>query len=143
VEAEARRLGVFDALDRLGYVSDPELRALYRAARAHLLVSRCEGFGLTVVEAMAAGCPVVTTDGGSLSEVARDAALQVDPENPEAIGAALLRLCREPGLAADLARRGRERAPVFSRASQARAMARVYRDFFAESPFPRSPLPLQ
>ena len=140
VEAEARRSGVLAAVLRLGYVTDEELRVLYRAARAHLLVSRCEGFGLTVVEAMAAGCPVVTTNGGSLSEVAGDAALQVDPEDPSAIGDALVRLCREPGLAADLVRRGRERAPAFSRAAQARAMARVYREFFAESPVSRAPV---
>ncbi|HMJ56474.1 MAG TPA: glycosyltransferase family 1 protein [Polyangiaceae bacterium] len=127
VEGEARRFGVLEAVDRLGYVSDDELRVLYRASRAHLLVSRCEGFGLTVVEAMAAGCPVVTTNGGALAEVAGDAALQVDPEDPAAIGDALLRLCREPELAADLVRRGRERAPMFSRGAQARAMARVYR----------------
>ena len=104
------------AVLRLGYVSDDELRVLYRAARAHLLVSRCEGFGLTVVEAMAAGCPVVTTKGGSLSEVAGDAALQVDPENLAAIGDALVRLCREPELppiscAADASGRRRFRAP--------------------------------
>jgi glycosyltransferase involved in cell wall biosynthesis len=141
VEAEARRCGVLAAVERLGYVSDEELRILYRGARAHLLVSRCEGFGLTVVEAMAAGCPVVTTNGGSLAEVAGDAALQVDPESPTAIGDALVRVCREPRLAEDLARRGRERAPAFSRAAQARAMARVYREFLAESP--HSPVPVQ
>ena len=129
VEGAARRFGVLESVNRLGYVSDDELRALYRAARAHLLISRCEGFGLTVVEAMAAGCPVVTTSGGSLGEVAGDAALRVDPENPAAIGDALLRLCREPDLSDDLQRRGRERAPVFSRAVQARAMAGVYRAF--------------
>jgi len=126
---EARRFGVLEAVSRLGYVSDDELRALYRAARAHLLISRCEGFGLTVVEAMAAGCPVVTTQGGSLGEVAGDAALQVDPEDATATGNALVRLCREPDLADDLVRRGRERARVFSRAAQARAMAGVYRAF--------------
>jgi glycosyltransferase involved in cell wall biosynthesis len=129
VEAEARRFDVLHAVERLGYVTDDELRAHNRAARAHLLVSRYEGFGLTVVEAMAAGCPVVTTHGGSLAEVAGDAALQVDPEDPPAIGDALLRLYREPELAADLVRRGRERAPMFSRGAQARAMARVYRGF--------------
>ncbi|HMI84619.1 MAG TPA: glycosyltransferase, partial [Polyangiaceae bacterium] len=47
VEGEARRCGVFEALVRVGYVTDDELRILYRGARAHLLVSRCEGFGLT------------------------------------------------------------------------------------------------
>jgi glycosyltransferase involved in cell wall biosynthesis len=131
VEAEARRFGVLSAVERLGYVTDDELRVLYRAARAHLLVSRCEGFGLTVVEAMAAECPVVTTNGGSLAEVAGGAALLVDPEDPSAIGDALVRVCREPALVADLVRRGRDRAPSFSRAAQARAMARVYREFLS------------
>jgi glycosyltransferase involved in cell wall biosynthesis len=130
VEAEARRHGLEKAIVRLGYVDDDELRVLYGAARAHLLVSRCEGFGLTVVEAMAAGCPVVTTAGGSLAEVAGDAALLVDAENPAAIGEAILRVCKEPDLRDELASRGRARAPLFSRATQAREMARVYRDFF-------------
>ena len=65
----------------LGFVGDDDLSVLFRAARAHVLVSWCEGFGLTVVEAMAAGCPVVTTKGGSLGEVAGDAALTVEPDD--------------------------------------------------------------
>ena len=131
VETIAERFGVSPFLRRLGYVTDDDLAALYRAARAHLLVSRCEGFGLTVVEAMASGCPVITTDGGSLGEVAGDAALKVDPENAGAIGDALVRISSDAVLRADLARRGRERAPIFSRAAQARAMARVYREFMS------------
>ncbi len=130
VEEQARRFGVSHAALRLGYVSDEDLALLYRAARAHLLVSRCEGFGLTVVEAMASGCPVITTHAGSLAEVAGDAALLVDPEDRAAIADALVRVCREADLRADLIRRGRERAPLFSRAAQARAMARTYREFF-------------
>jgi len=129
VEAEARRLCMSEAVVRLGYVDDDELAVLYAAARAHLLVSRCEGFGLTVVEAMAAGCPVITTHGGSLGEVAGQAALQVDPENASEIGDAIARVCREPDLRSDLVQRGRERAPLFSRRVQAQAMARVYREF--------------
>jgi glycosyltransferase involved in cell wall biosynthesis len=111
----------------LGFVSDEELAVLYRAARAHVLVSRCEGFGLTVVEAMAAGCPVLTTRGGSLDEVAGDAALTVDPDDHAGIGAALARLFSDEALRADLAGRGQKRAPQFSRAVQATAMARAYR----------------
>ncbi|HEX9297869.1 MAG TPA: glycosyltransferase family 1 protein [Polyangiaceae bacterium] len=130
VEKQARRFGVSEAVERLGYVSDDELAVLYRAARAHLLVSRCEGFGLTVVEAMASSCPVVTTHAGSLAEVAGDAALLVDAEDEVAIADALVRVCREPDVRAELIRRGLERAPLFSRAAQARAMARTYRAFF-------------
>ena len=127
VEEMAGRIGVSDAIRMLGFVSDDELAVLYRAACANVLVSRCEGFGLPVVEAMASGCPVLTTRGGSLDEVAGDAALTVDPDDHGAIGAALGRLFADDGLRADLAARGRKRAPLFSRAVQASAMALAYR----------------
>jgi glycosyltransferase involved in cell wall biosynthesis len=127
VDEMSRRVGVADAIRMLGFVSDDELSVLYRAARAHVLVSRCEGFGLPVVEAMAAGCPVLTTRGGSLDEVAGDAAIAVDPDDHAAIGAALSRLFSDDELCADLAARGRKRAPLFSRAVQASAMALAYR----------------
>ncbi len=123
----ARRIGVADAVRMLGFVSDDELAVLYRAACTHVLVSRCEGFGLTVVEAMAAGCPVLTTRGGSLDEVAGDAALTVDPDDHAAIGDALGRLFSDGALRSDLAARGRQRAPQFSRSVQATAMVRAYR----------------
>lgn len=130
VEAQASRFGISSAIRRLGYVSDDELSVLYRAARAHLFISRCEGFGLTLVEAMAAGCPVITTDRGALREVAGDAALTVDAEDHGAVGDAIVRVCRDATLSAELRQRGRERAPLFSREAQARSMAAVYRKFF-------------
>jgi glycosyltransferase involved in cell wall biosynthesis len=129
VDAVAREMGVAGAVKRVGFVTDDELSVLYRASVAHLLVSRLEGFGFTVVEAMAAGCPVLTTQEGSLAEVAGDAAITVDPEDHEAIGRALVRLAREPALRADLVARGKARAPTFSRAAQAKAQAAAYRRF--------------
>ena len=128
VEAVARRFGVMASVRRLGYVNDDDLCVLYRTALAHLFVSRCEGFGLTVVEAMAAGCPVIAAEGGALSEVAGNAALSVNPEDHTAIGGAIVRLCLEPALRTELSLRGKERAPLFSRQAQARAMVRIYRD---------------
>jgi glycosyltransferase involved in cell wall biosynthesis len=129
VDEAAHRAGVSSAIRKLGYVSDDELGVLYRSAVAHVLASRAEGFGFTVVEAMAAGCPVLTTSLGSLAEVAGDAAITVDPESHGAIGAALARLCRDEGLRKDLSARGRARAPRFSLETQAREMAAVYRRF--------------
>ena len=129
VQSIARDAGVLEFVKFLGYVPDDELSILYRAAIAHLLVSRLEGFGLTVVEAMASGCPVVTTQAGSLAEIAGDAALTVDPEDVLSIAAALERLMREPNLRADLAARGKINAPRFSRRAMALATADVYRNF--------------
>lgn len=129
VDAVARDAGVAGAVKRVGFVTDDELSVLYRRAVAHLFVSRLEGFGFTVVEAMAAGCPVLTTHAGSLAEVAGGAALTVDPEDHDAIGHSLARLTREPNLREELAARGRARAPTFSRAAQAKAQAAAYRRF--------------
>jgi len=127
VEARVHAAKLSSAVRLLGFVSDTDLAHLYRRALAHLFVSRLEGFGFTVVEAMASGCPIVTTQGGSLGEVAGDAALTVDPEDPVAIGGALVRLAREPALRSELEERGRRRAPRFSREAQARGTLEAYR----------------
>jgi glycosyltransferase involved in cell wall biosynthesis len=74
---------------RLGYVDDAELARLYRGAAAFVYPSRFEGFGIPIVEAMAAGVPVVSSAHPSLDEAAGDAAVRADPDSPEAIGAAL------------------------------------------------------
>jgi glycosyltransferase involved in cell wall biosynthesis len=131
--AMAERFGIADAVKLLGFVSDDALAVLYRAARAHILVSWCEGFGLTVVEAMAAGCPVVTTRGGSLGEVVGDAALTAPPDDHAAIAAAIVRIVSDGDLRAVLAGRGRERAAQFSRRVQAKAMAEAYRELLGMS----------
>lgn len=69
----------------IGYVSEKDLPALYAGASCFIYPSLYEGFGLPVLEAMAVGCPVVTSDRGSLSEVAGDAAVLVNPEKTDAI----------------------------------------------------------
>ncbi|QEC46252.1 glycosyltransferase family 4 protein [Baekduia soli] len=98
----------------LGRVGEDELRALYAGCAGFAYPSLYEGFGLPVLEAMAAGAPVITSTASSLPEVAGDAALLVDPGDTDAIGAAITRLLTEPGLADDLRARGRARAAQFS-----------------------------
>jgi glycosyltransferase involved in cell wall biosynthesis len=106
----AAELGVGDRVRFPGWVSEPELDGLYRLARCFVLPSLLEGFGLPVLEAMARDLPVACSNRGSLPEVAGDAALLFDPEDQAGLEAAISRLLGDPDLAADLRRRGRERA---------------------------------
>jgi glycosyltransferase involved in cell wall biosynthesis len=127
IRREAETSGVTQGLELLGYVSDPALQAMYRAALGTLFVSRLEGFGYPVLEAMATGCPVITSNVSSMPEVAGDAALLVDPESPARIAEAILLLASEPERREALRRRGLERALTFSLAEQARSTLAVYR----------------
>jgi glycosyltransferase involved in cell wall biosynthesis len=123
----ARTRGVEDALVLAGYVSDDELHALYRGALATLLVSHAEGFGYPVIEAMALGCPVITSNCSSLPEVAGDAALLVDPRDHGAIGAAITTLAQSPAERQRLIARGKVRATEFTVERQAERTLDVYR----------------
>jgi glycosyltransferase involved in cell wall biosynthesis len=103
-----------DVVRPIGFVPESELPALYAEATAFAFPSLEEGFGLPVLEAMAAGTAVLTSNRSSLPEVAGDAALLVDPYDTGAIAAGLDRLLTDPALREDLAGRGRERAAGFT-----------------------------
>jgi glycosyltransferase involved in cell wall biosynthesis len=97
-----------------GRVEGEYLPGLYAGARAFVYVSVYEGFGLPVLEAMAAGTACMTSAGTSMAEVAGDAALLVDPLRVEEIRTGLTRCATEPALCAQLAARGRARARRYS-----------------------------
>jgi len=126
-----RALQARGALRLEGYCQPARLWEMYGAARALLFPSLHEGFGFPILEAMAAGLPVLTADRGAMREVAGDAALLVDPDDTEAIAGALARLDRDEALRARLIARGRERARVWSWDRTADATAAVYAELVA------------
>ena len=109
----------------LGSVPDADLPALYAAAGAFVFPSRCEGFGLPPLEAMACGTPVVTSSASSLPEVVGDSALLVDPDDEEALVSAMERALATD-VRAEFSSLGRERAALFSWARVARETLAVY-----------------
>jgi glycosyltransferase involved in cell wall biosynthesis len=110
----------------LGHCSDEDLGILYRAAAGHLFLSRLEGFGLTVVEAMASSCPVIVASGSGSDEVAAEAALIVDPDDPREAAEAMRRIVGEPELRAQMVNKGHERAKLYERRAMARGYAESY-----------------
>lgn len=108
-------------------VDPPGLARLYAHALALVHPSVHEGFGLTPLEAMAAGVPVVAVRSAAVEEVCGDAAIYVDPLDPAGLERAVRRLHEEPGHRAGWAARGRERAARFSWAASAEAHVEAYR----------------
>jgi glycosyltransferase involved in cell wall biosynthesis len=137
--ARVERLGLGPHVRFLHDVADGDLPALYGGAAVFALASHHEGFGLPVLEAMACGVPCVVSDRGSLPEVGGDVAVQVDPDDPEAMAAAIARVLTDGTLRADLGRRGRERAAAFSWARTARATLDVYDRVLAGRPVGSAP----
>jgi len=111
----------------LGLVPDDQLPALYRDAAAFVQPSSYEGFGLTALEAMACGAPVIAAEAGSLPEVVGDAGLLVPPRDVAALERALERLLDHHGLAQELSAAGRERAKRFSWDQSAAEHVAAYR----------------
>jgi glycosyltransferase involved in cell wall biosynthesis len=115
-------------VDYLGYVPGERRETLFKGAQVFVLPSFEEGFGLTALEAMAAGVPVIASNRGSLPEVVGDAGLLIDPDNPESLTDAMTRLVTDPTLRATCARRGLDRARQFNWAQTARDVRRAYED---------------
>jgi glycosyltransferase involved in cell wall biosynthesis len=114
LDALIRHLGVEDSVQLTGWIPREDLLRLYARAQAFVYPSTFEGFGMPVLEAMAAGIPVACSDIGPLREVAGSAALPFDPLSEDAIAAALGRIVDDRELREKLAAAGPERARRFS-----------------------------
>jgi glycosyltransferase involved in cell wall biosynthesis len=112
---------------RTGYVSDADRLALLTGATAFVYPSRYEGFGMPVLEAMACGVPVLTSDVSSLPEVAGDAALLVDPDDTEGLAAAMREVLDDVDLAERLSASGLVRAAEFTWMRTAKQTAQTFR----------------
>jgi len=114
LEALVSALGVTASVGFPGLVADEDLPAVYGGAAALVLPSLEEGFGLPALEAMACGAPVIASRRGALPEVVGDAGMLVDPEQTEALTAALWRILEREDERPGLVRRGLERAATFT-----------------------------
>ena len=113
VETRIRKQTGVGSVVRLGHIADDDLPALYAGADAFVLPSLFEGFGMGIIEAMACGTPVVTSNAGSMAEVAGPAAILVDPESVQSIADGI-RQAREPDCASRLRAAGLAHAASFS-----------------------------
>ncbi|MEX0755760.1 MAG: glycosyltransferase family 1 protein [Actinomycetota bacterium] len=129
LEAEIAALppAVRERIVRTGYVSDADRLALLTGATAFAYPSRYEGFGMPVLEAMACGIPVLTSEVSSLPEVAGDAALLVDPDDVEGLAAAMRQLLDDADLAERLSASGLVRAAEFTWMRTAKQTAETFR----------------
>jgi glycosyltransferase involved in cell wall biosynthesis len=116
----------------LDFVAGPELEELYQRASILAFPSLDEGFGMPVIDAMARGIPVLTSNISALAEVAGDAALLVDPTDVASMAGGLLKLTTDCGLRDTLICAGLERAKVFTWEKSVDATWRVYEELMAD-----------
>ena len=124
--ATVRSLGLEKAVRFTGFVDDDDLPAVYSGAALFVFPSLHEGFGLPLLEAMACGVPVVTSNISSMPEVAGDAAVLVNPRDADGLAAAIARLLRDEGLRDRLREAGIARARQFSWEATARRTLDAY-----------------
>jgi glycosyltransferase involved in cell wall biosynthesis len=132
IETSVLRDGMIRRRDRIrvyDHMPFSLLVSLIRGARATLLPSLYEGFGLPVLESMLLRTPVLTSTEGSLAEIAGDAALLVDPYDTQAIRQAIIALDQDVDLCADLVVRGEAQAARFSVDAYNKRLSELYRTY--------------
>lgn len=123
------KLKLEERIKLVGYLKNEELASLYSGAKALVFPSLYEGFGLPVIEAMACGTPVLTSNISSMPEIAGDAACLVNPLDVTDIAENLLNLAEDDNLRKILREKGQERAKIFSWEKAAKETLKVYNEF--------------
>ncbi len=131
LKEQARVLNLSDRVQFLGKVCDSDLPALYAGAMGLVYPSKHEGFGLQLVEAMAVGCPILSSSSASLPEVAGESAAYFSPENARELANLILRLERDDDWSISLAQRSKARGLQFCWEKTANETLSVYRDLLA------------
>jgi glycosyltransferase involved in cell wall biosynthesis len=129
LSAKVKEYGLDSQVSVLGYVTIEEMAYLYRQARMLVFPSLFEGFGIPLVEAMAAGCPIVAANATSIPEIAADACELFDPTSPRATAEAITKVWYDGTLRQEMIARGKRRAQNFSPERTAQA----HRTAFAEA----------
>ncbi|MEL6580388.1 MAG: glycosyltransferase family 1 protein [Cyanobacteria bacterium J06621_12] len=132
----ARQVAQLKACDRiifLDYVPTADLPALYSQAQALVFASLYEGFGLPVLEAMACGCPVITSQATSIPEVGGDSVLYVDPYDVDSIGQGMHQILTNLELQNNLKHKGLARAKLFSWGKTAQDICQIFNQLTVNS----------
>ena len=127
---QAKEHGLLESIIFTGFVPDEHLEAIYSEAEVFLLVSFYEGFGIPILEAMECGTPVITSNISSMPEVAGDAAILVNPHDPEEIAKAMFAIMDSSSLRDELIQKGYERVQMFSWDKTARQTLEVYEEVY-------------
>ena len=115
-----------------GYVSDADLPVIYQLSELFLFPSLREGFGIPIIEAMACGVPVITSNTSSMPEVAGNAAHLIDPNEPEEICRGMLKIVFNENYRKELIQKGLERSTAFSWNSMAFKVLEQYKELYKE-----------
>lgn len=119
-------LGLSESVSLTGFVSDAELAALYRRASVFVFPSLYEGFGLPVLEAMAAGTCTIARNQSAMAEILGDAGVQVETADPSLLASAICTLVDDPARRAALGRAGQSRSAQFTQHAMARGTLAAY-----------------
>jgi glycosyltransferase involved in cell wall biosynthesis len=126
IERQTAKLAAKDRIIFLDYVPSADLPHLYSMAQALVFASLYEGFGLPVLEAMACGCPVITSKVTSIPEVGGDSVLYVDPYSVDSIAQGMYQILTNPKLSNNLRHQGLARAKLFSWEQTADGVCQVF-----------------